>query len=43
VLAQLLRAAEALRGELGDTTTGRKGAAVRPADRLADGDERLRW
>ena len=43
VVARLLAAAEALRAELGDTATGRKGTAVRPADRLAADDERLRW
>ena len=43
VVARLLRAAEALRAELGDTATGQKGAAVRAADRLAESDERLRW
>ncbi|MFN9706446.1 MAG: hypothetical protein ACK595_16700 [Planctomycetota bacterium] len=43
VVARLLAAAEALRAELGDTATGRKGTAVRPADRLDDGDARLRW
>lgn len=41
VVAELESAAEKFREELGDKLTKRKGSGVRPAGRLADGDERL--
>ncbi|MBL8753607.1 MAG: sulfatase [Planctomycetes bacterium] len=43
VVERLQRLADAARTDLGDTLTKTTGTGVRPADRLAEGDERLRW
>ncbi len=43
VVAQMKKLADRMRVELGDSATGQKGAGIRPAGRLEEGDLRFHW
>ncbi|QDV61328.1 sulfatase family protein [Crateriforma conspicua] len=43
VVAQLQRAAQAVRDDLGDKLTGHKGSGIRPAGRMTESDQPLVW